>query len=240
MITLYKFGPFLGAPDSSPFVIKTMMLLKLSGLAFRETAGNPLRAPQGLLPYIEDDGAVIADSTFIRFHIETTYKFDFDSALTATQKAMAWATERMCEDHLYFAMLESRWLDRRNFRRGVGKMFGVVPFALRPIAKSALRRANAKRLTGHGIGRHPKARIADLGNRDLSALSAILGDKPYLMGDTPCGADATVFGFVTSILTPPLDSPMRTAAMAMANLVAYRDRLTTQYFPDTEKEEFGK
>jgi hypothetical protein len=36
VITLYKFGPFLGTPDSSPFVIKAMMLLRLAGVPFRE------------------------------------------------------------------------------------------------------------------------------------------------------------------------------------------------------------
>ena len=47
VITLYKFGPFLGTPDSSPFVIKTMMLLRLAGVPFREAQGNPFKAPQG-------------------------------------------------------------------------------------------------------------------------------------------------------------------------------------------------
>ena len=231
MITLYRFGPFLGAPDSSPFVIKTMVLLKIAGLNYRTVQGNPLRAPKALLPYIEDDGVVIADSGVIREHIETKYKFDFDASVGASDKAIAWATERMCEDHLYFAMLESRWLDRANFRKGVGKMFGVIPFLQRPIAKSVLRRSNARRLIGHGLGRHSKTQIAQLGIRDLKALSTLLGDKPYLIGQTPCGADATVFAFVTSILTPDLKSTIRTAAAELRNLVAYRDRMAARYFP---------
>jgi hypothetical protein len=56
-----------------------------------------------------------------------------------------------------------------------------------------------------------------------------------LMGDTPCGADATMFAFVTSIITPALESPIRDAAMAQANLVAYRDRVMQRYFPDLAK-----
>src|ERR1700747_99648 len=78
-VTLHRFGPFLGAPDSSPFVIKTMVLLKLAGLAYRDVQGNPLKAPKKLLPYIEDEGANVADSTFIRRHIERKYGFDFDA-----------------------------------------------------------------------------------------------------------------------------------------------------------------
>jgi glutathione S-transferase len=231
-VTLHRFGPFLGAPDSSPFVIKTMVLLKLAGLAYREVAGNPLKAPKKLLPYIEDEGATVADSAFIRAHIERKYAFDFDAALTPAQKAIAWAVERMCEDHLYFALLEERWLDRASFKKGVGTMFGLLPAPLRPVAKVMLRRANAARLHGHGLGRHSKSDIAMLGARDIDALAALIGDKPYLMGEQPCGSDAFVFGIVTSILTPPLDGPLRGAMQKHANLVAYRDRLTRQFFPE--------
>jgi hypothetical protein len=51
-MTLHRFGQFLGAPDSSPFVIKAMMLLKLAGISYRDVPGNPLNAPKKLLPYI--------------------------------------------------------------------------------------------------------------------------------------------------------------------------------------------
>lgn len=229
-ITLHRFGPFLGAPDPSPFVIKVMMLLKLAGLAYRDVPGNPLKAPKKFLPYIEDDGATVADSTLIRWHIEQKYRVDFDAGLSAGQKAAAWAIERLCEDHLYFAVLEARWLDRSNFTNGVGTMFGVIPAPVRPLVKAMLVRQNAARLRGHGIGRHTKDDIERLALRDIDALAALLGDMPYVMGEKPCGADATVFGMVTSILTPPLKTALRPAMQKHANLIAYRDRMTAKYF----------
>jgi glutathione S-transferase len=229
-VILHRFGPFFGAPDSSPFVIKVMLLLKLAGVPFRDVPGNPLRAPRKLLPVIEDEGALIADSALIRAHIERAYGFDFDAGLTEAEKAVAWAVERMCEDHLYFAMLDARWTDAEAFRKGVGTMFGVVPAPLRPVAKAMLRRANAARLHGHGLGRHSPADIAALAIRDIDALAAILGDRPYLMGEAPCGADAFVYAIVTSILTPPLDNPLRAAMAARGNLVAYCERMTAEFF----------
>lgn len=68
--------------------------------------------------------------------------------------------------------------------------------------------------------------------RDIDSLAAIIGNKPFLMGERPCAADGFLFGIVTSILTPPLDSPIRTAIEKRANLVAYRDRITCRYFSD--------
>jgi glutathione S-transferase len=233
MITLYKFGPFLGTPDSSPFVIKVMALLRVAGLPYREVQGNPLTAPQRFLPYIEDDGVTVADSTLIRRHLETKYRLDFDANLDARQKAIAWSVERMCEDHLYFAMLDMRWMDSANFNQGLGRhMFGAVPAPARGIVKLMMRRMNARRLYGHGIGRHPRAEIAKLAMSDIEALAEILGANPFLMGREPCAADASVFGIVTSILTPPLDSPLRAAMQRHAGLVAYRDRITERYFSE--------
>ena len=222
----------MGAPDASPFVIKVMMLLKMAGIPYREAQGNPLKAPKKMLPFIVDSGETIADSTFIRLHIERKYGIDFDAGLSAEQRGIAWAIERMCEDHLYFAMLESRWLDRAIFKQGVGTMFKILPAPMRPVAKIMLRRANRARLIGHGIGRHTRTDIAALALRDLDSLAAILGEKPYIMGDKPCSADAFGFGIVTSILTPSLDTPLRSAMRRKPNLVAYGDRLTRQYFPD--------
>ncbi|HUH85587.1 MAG TPA: glutathione S-transferase family protein [Stellaceae bacterium] len=232
-IALHRFGPYLGTPDSSPFVIKVMILMKLAGLSFREVVGNPFKAPRSFLPYIVDDGVTVPDSSLIRAHLERKYGVDFDAGLDPVQKAEAWAIERMCEDHLYFAMLESRWLDPRIFREGLGKhMFGPVPAPVRPMVKGMLRRMNAKRLAGHGLGRHAKADITALARRDIDALATLIGEKPCLMGEKPCGADAFVFGIVTAILTPPIETPLRAAMAAHANLVAYRDRLTRQFFPD--------
>lgn len=232
-IALHRFGPYLGTPDSSPFVIKAMMLLKLAGLAFRNVQGNPFKGPQRFLPYIVDDGVTVADSSLIRAHLERKYAVDFDAGLDPRQKAEAWAIERMCEDHLYFAMLESRWIDRKIFREGLGKyMFGPIPAPVRPLVKGMLRRMNAKRLTGHGLGRHSKRDIAALAGHDIDALATLIGEKPYLMGDKPCGADGFVFGIVTAILTPPIESALRAAMASHSSLVAYRDRLTRQFFPE--------
>ena len=88
-----------------------------------------------------------------------------------------------------------------------------------------------KAAKGHGMGRHCRADIEKMAVRDLKAIADMLGDKPYLMGDKPCWADATVYAFVAGVLTPAFETPIRTAAEGMANLVAYRDRLTAQYFP---------
>src|SRR5215471_11575809 len=82
MITLYTFGPAFGLPDPSPFVTKAEVLLKMAGLAYQTDLTGFRRAPKGKLPYIDDDGERIADSTFIRWHLEKKYGVDFERGLS--------------------------------------------------------------------------------------------------------------------------------------------------------------
>ena len=236
MITLYTFGPYFGLPDASPFVIKAMLLLKFAGLDYREDRGGFRKAPKGKLPYINDDGIVVPDSTFIRFHVEKKYGFDFDAGLTLEQRAGAWAAERMCEEHLYWALVASRWIDDTNFAKGPAQFFKTVAMPLRPIVQSLVARKVAKTLKLQGFGRHTRAERDALAIADINALASLLGDKAFLMGEKPCGADATVFAFVASFLTPLFYTPIRTAAERHANLAGYKDRITRLYFSRSEAE----
>src|SRR3954463_5117733 len=111
MITLFGLGAGFGLPEISPFVTKTEVQLKMAGLDYRKQRAMPPASPKGQLPFIDDGGELIADSTFIRAHIERKYGFDFDHGLDVPLRAQAWAFERMIEHHLYFALVGARWVD---------------------------------------------------------------------------------------------------------------------------------
>ena len=69
MITLYGSGPNFGLPDASPFVTKAETLLRMSRLPFEKALMSFSKAPKGKIPYIEDDGQLLGDSTLIRWHL---------------------------------------------------------------------------------------------------------------------------------------------------------------------------
>ncbi len=231
MITLYTFGPHFGLPDPSPFVMKGEMLLKLSGLPYRTTTRGLKGAPKGKLPYIEDEGTIVADSTLIRMHLENEHGIDFDRALPTRERGVAWAVDKMLEDHFYWLMVHWRWLDDANFERGPKQFFKRAPAFIRPLAESFVRRDIRRRLHGHGLGRHTDAEKTAIAARALASLSQILGDNEYFLGAEPCGADATVFAFLAGTLTPVFESPLQAEAKRFSNLVTYRDRMMREYFP---------
>src|SRR5262249_49499776 len=173
-----------------------------------------------------------ADSTFIRWHLETKYHIDFDKGLSAEQRAVAWAFEKMAEDNLYWALLQARWFDEANFAKGPAQFFRRIPTPARPLVIALFRRKLRRTLHAHGMGRHDPTEIAALGNRSIAAIADFLHRKPFLMGSEPAGVDATIFSFVAATLCPLFDTPLRTAAQSRSNLRDYVGRMTARYYPD--------
>lgn len=232
-IRLYGFGSFLGMPDGSPYVTKAEVLLRMAGRPYVKDTSMPLdRAPKGKLPVIDDAGEIVADTTFIRAHVEHKYGFDFDRGLDKTERAEAWAIERMLEDQLYWIGVHMRWAIPENFAKGPAHFFDAVPDAIRDQVRESAKARVRGNLHAQGIGRHSPAEITELGARSLEALSALLGNRPWLMGEEPCGTDATMTGILAMLLSPALDSPIRRRAMALPNLPAYIDRAIRHFFPE--------
>ena len=232
MIVLYGFGPGFGLPEISPFVTKTEVQLKMAGLSHRKERAMPPASPKGQLPFIEDDGLKVADSTFIRAHIEQKYGFDFDAGLDQQQRAQAWAFERMIEHHVYWALVGARWVDPDNFAKGPAHFFDGAPADRREKLREDAQFRVAENYLLSGLGRHAPDDDIDLAMRSLLALSVQLGERPYMMGDKPCGMDATAFGALAGILTPFFSSPLRRRAEEFANLTTYVERMMGQYYPE--------
>ena len=191
------------------------------------------KAPKGKLPYIRDaSGTIIDDSTLIRFHLERHLGVDFDTGLSPAERGTAWAFEKLCEDHLYWVVMRERWLNDRNFDKGPRRFFDVLPRPLRPLVAAKVRRDVRKALHGQGLGRHTFGQMDEIAVRGIAAIADVLADKDFLMGPNPCGADASVFACVASMLSEYFETAVRDAASRHANLVAYRDRGMARWFPE--------
>jgi len=74
----------------------------MAGLAYRKEKAMPPASPKGAAAlYRRTRAESIADSTFIRPHIEANTVFDFD-APSISAACAGWAFERMIEHHLYW------------------------------------------------------------------------------------------------------------------------------------------
>jgi hypothetical protein len=58
----------------------------------------------------------------------------------------------------------------------------------------------------------------------------MLDGNEYIMGATMFGADATACSFMLSTLCPHFDSPLRTTAVGLRNVVSYCERMTQKFY----------
>ena len=82
--------------------------------------------------------------------------------------------------------------------------------------------------------------INKLIEEDLAALSNILGDKPYFLGDNPTAADASAFGTLENYLYDGNDAtPIPAMTRRHSNLVRFVDSIRTNFYSD-KLEKAGK
>ena len=232
MLKLNVYGPYFGLPDGSPFCIKAMTLLKMSGLDHSVSKMSFKQAPKGKAPYLDDDGTIVADSHFIQRHLEAHYGINFSQGYGPTQLATGWALSRMVEEHLYFLNIQFRWLDDENFKNGPSQFFAEVPSLIRPVISTIVRKKQRKTLYLQGLGRHTPDEQRLLAAGDVQAIEDTLGDKAFLFGDKPCGADASVFSFLWAASAPMFKSDIKDDLRQRHKVVAYVRRMQEKYFPE--------
>ncbi len=226
MLTLVTLPPAFGMRNVSPFCLKAEMLLTSLGLPFDlAIEKDPRKAPKGKLPYLIHDGRRIADSELITEYLDQLTGGAVYAGLDAMQRAQGVALARLAEDHLYWLMVASRWLDDDWWPNVVTGFFGFVPGVLRGFASSAARRQVARTYNLQGLGRHTLEEQEGFARRDLEALSAAVPDSAFLFSERPCIFDFTVAGMMAGIYDNRPDTWVTVIAGDYQNLRDYTDRV---------------
>ena len=231
MIKLYQFAPAFGLPNASPFCMKMETYLRMAGLPYElVNSGDVMKAPKRKLPYIDDGGTVVADTSFIIEYLKGKYGDPLDAALSPQERALATAFQRLLEENLYWAVVHTRWVQEDGWTLTKAAFFGAMPIPLRWIIPSLARRGLLSEMRGHGMGRHSAQEIQAIGCRDVTAVADFLADKPYMLGQQPSSLDATAYAFMANLLWAPVDSPIRRHAQGRPNLEAYCQRMKARYY----------
>lgn len=232
MISLYKSRDAWGTPDLSPFAIKLEAYLRMAGVPYQVKRADIRKSPKGKIPYVKIDDTLLGDSQLIIEHLKATQGDPLDQNLTPEQRAVGHAVRRMLEEGTYFTTVFHRWMPDDAFAEVRAVFLTFMPRVIGPFILTQVRKRVKATLQAQGTGRHSPEVIAAMGIADITALAAILGDKPYILGNTPSSIDATVWGFLVAILGFPLESPIQKHAKAQDNLVRYVERLRQQYWAD--------
>lgn len=232
MIKLTVYPASFEEPTASPFCMKSLCMLKAAGIPYEviET-GDPRQAPKGKLPFIDADGEQIPDSEQIRAFIETVADLDFDEGLSERERGISRALIRMVEEHIYFAVVADRWGEDDNWEYVKAAFFGEIPWIIRGFVTNSVRKQALGQLNGQGIGRHSAEERFDRVRRDLIAIREVLGDKPYLFGDTASAADFSVVPMLRASIVTPVEKSMGRFIKQEKALMAYVSRFMEAHYP---------
>lgn len=230
MLTLHQFIPNPKRPDVSVFCSKVEMFLKIHNLPYEGKQGNPVKSPKGKLPTLKDGDQLIADSEIIIRHLSEKYKIDPEPGLTPEQKSISFMIRKTLEEHLYFIVLHTRWIDPRGWSVVNGLFFGKLPAPLKLVVPHIVRRQVAKSLHLQGISRHDSAEISRRGLEVLEKLAPFVGKSDYIFGDEPTLVDCVVFPYLWGVIHFPSDNDLKVAAKANPNFVSYVDRIIKRYY----------
>ena len=227
MLELVTLPPAFGMRNVSPFCLKAEMLLTALGVPFKlSELADPRKAPKGKLPYlVAEDGQVIADSELITEHLDAVTGGRVYAGLTPTQKAQGVALARLAEDHLYWLMVASRWLDDDWFPHVVEGFFGIAPKPVRGLVARIARRDVARTYHLHGLGRHSADEQRGFAERDLDALDAAVPATGFLHGEAPNVYDFTVAAMMAGLVDNEPPTWITPLGRARSNLMAYTERV---------------
>lgn len=232
MLTLLTFGPSFEMPSHSPFCVKAMALLHLSGRDWQpKYLSDPRKMPLGRLPVLRTaQGRLIADSARIEAYLEAEGA-SFSAGLNAQDKACSHALIRMVEGHLVAGMAHDRWLRDDCWPIVRAAFFDRVPGPMRGVVAGMIRRKLRAAMTSHGIAQFSEAERLDRLGRDLDAITTTLGDKTFLFADHPTAADAATAPVLDMIRTLPCDTGLRRLVRENAALMGYLERARPALYP---------
>jgi glutathione S-transferase len=192
---------------------------------------DPRKGPKGKLPFIEDAGVRIADTSLIVDHLVRTRGVDPDARLNASQRAIALLVQRTLEEHYAFVLAYTHLVRDEGWQH-TRTRFDSLPAIVRPLVGGVVRGRVKKMLWTQGILRHSHEDIVESARRDWRAVLAVMCDGAFFFGNEPTGVDAIVFGaLATSVLTP-IESPMRDFLRSQTALVTYADQMRARFFPE--------
>ncbi|OAL26441.1 hypothetical protein AYO20_10109 [Fonsecaea nubica] len=253
-LILSRGWPEKGVYSWSPFVTKVEFRFRHAGLAYDVEAGSAKVAPKGKIPYVDlgplqNDGhngpSLLGDSTLIIQRLLSMGCIpDLNGSLSEQLKLDDLGLRALLEDKLYFYHMRERWLE--NFYVQRDKALWSMPFPVRVLVGFLIYRGVTQTLHGQGVGRLTNDEVRDLKTEIWRSINQVLSirlrqvsadDEPVwlLGGEQPSEADATLFGFIVSVLVSDSAPESKTLVKSFASVIKYAERIHSLYFPEYEK-----
>jgi glutathione S-transferase len=232
MLSITTFPAGFGEISASPFSAKALCLLEMAGRPYeRVTSLDPRKAPKAKFPFLEDGGQIIPDSDFIRTHLEQKFGLDFDEGLSDQDRAVSRAMISMAEDGLYFFLVVNRWVKDEHWPTTREELFSLIPKLMRNFVTGRIRKGVAAGAHWQGAARFSEKERVLRVRGYCDAFAGQLGDKPFLFGDRPTAADASVVPMLWTTAAFPTQNAISDVVLKNLKLMAYMERGKSEMYP---------
>jgi glutathione S-transferase len=235
-IRLFAFCTGWGVPfeTSAPFPLKLVTWLRMAGIPYEFVEANDSsKGPKGKAPWIEIGDLRMGDSSLIIEHLKERFGVDLDGHLDSRDRALAIVVQRMLEEHYHQCFEHQLFLATEGGTDRLRELATHVSAPISWILPTVVGRHFSKQLHARGMARHAEEVIIDQGKADLDALSELLGDRAYFLGDESSAIDACIFGFLGVSAYVSGNNPLFRHAASIDNLMRYCERMRLRYFPET-------
>ncbi|XP_050405464.1 failed axon connections homolog [Patella vulgata] len=219
-------GPY--CPSVSPFCLKVETYLRMNRIPYQSDKDIELSS-KGKIPWIEYNGEVVNDSSFIIQYFNKKLDIDVDRDLTDKERAISRAFQKLIEENLFWCFALSRYVYGYTDNRWMG-------FGWRIYIPILIKRNTVKNAWAAGVGRHTQSEVEQIFDDDMKALSDFLSSKDFMMGSEPTEIDCTAFGMLAQFLWHSPQQPCETwIKEKYPNLQEYCIRMKDLFWEDWDE-----
>ncbi|GMS93628.1 hypothetical protein PENTCL1PPCAC_15803 [Pristionchus entomophagus] len=234
VVYLFQFAGNDNVSSLSPYCVKVEAFCRVHNLKF-ERRNTTARGSNGLLPFIELNGAQISDSQLILNKL--TEHFQLKNYADAHEEGLGYALERTIENHTMHLI---RFDMSRVLPQFIRVMIGATcPGCLLPAVACIggwFMRRKMHGVVRTTIGAFSDAEYDDMLKSDLLQLQNVLGDKQFIMGSTPSKVDCTALAHIgyAYYIMPQARSRIHELleSKELSSFKEYMDRVVATAFPD--------
>ena len=237
-VILHQYPPAKHIPSLSPFCLKLETFLRLNKVPYESQYSYKV-GKKGKMPWIEYKGERKADSSFIIEYLTEKFQLDVDAGLSDDEKALGRIAKVALEENTVYALNYHRYLDNFNdYKKLITPPSAGIGFN---VTLKMTQRKMKNVLDIQGIGRHSKEEVNHIAEEDIKAVSKLLGEKPFLLGEKMTSYDCSLFGLFANILWGGLETALSTFIKEKAqNLVHYCERVKELCWPDWSEMVLGE
>lgn len=232
IVVLHQFDRGTTIPNLSPFALKLETYMRMTNIKYIVDIEEPMGSVRGKCPWITLNGEEFSDSELIMDHLSRTVPQPFGE-FSPEQHALGRAVQVMLDEHTVLFIAYKRYIldNMKNVYSMVSKKYANYFRFM----KFFFWRKFRNFFWMIGVGRFNEQEVMFFMFREIEALSNLLGNKQFLLGDNISVYDAAVFAELTQILYGCAPEVERKVRDKYANLVQYHDRMKGKYWPDWEQ-----